>query len=352
MRSLPVRRATRLRRLAALSAAVSVIGLIVSTTPAGAQSTQTLLDRARREASQIRGDRDRIADAYARAETQHHRTEAEIERTTADVQRVRGDIAELQESLKDRVRAAYRMRGVGFFQFLLEARSFSDFNLRLVSLQRQTLADEDVILKLRKKRHDLDVKERQLAAQNAELRRRLDSLKEQGRRTTINLAQANALVRRYQGILSREQIARLFSISRTTGGRVIGLASCPVDPPHVVTNSFGAPRGGGTRRHQGNDIMASSGTPIRAVNSGTITRTGNGGLGGIALYLWDGSTEFYYAHLSRLSVSSGQHVSAGQLVGANGSTGNAAGGPPHLHFEIHPGGGAAIDPYPSLSAVC
>lgn len=333
-------------------AAVCATGLLVSTTPVGAQSTQTLLDRARREASQIKTERERIADAFAEAEVQHEHTEEEIAQTTADIQRVRGDVAELQESLKDRVRAAYRMRGVGFFQFLLEARSFSDFNLRLHSLQRQTLADEDVILKLRKKRHDLDLKEKQLAAQNAELQRQLDSLSAQGRRLTVSLTQANALVRRYQGILSREQIARLFSIDRTTGGRVIPLASCPVDPPNVVTNSFGASRGGGTRRHQGNDIMASSGTGIRAVNSGTITRTGNGGLGGIALYLWDGSTEYYYAHLSRLSVSSGQRVSAGQLVGANGSTGNASGGPPHLHFEIHPGGGGAIDPYPSLAAVC
>jgi peptidoglycan LD-endopeptidase LytH len=335
-----------------LGATVSVMGLFVSATPAGAQSTQSLLDRARREASQIRTDRDRIADAFVQADAEQHRTEAEIARTTADIRRVRGDIGALQESLKDRVRAAYRMRGVGFFQFLLEARSFSDFNLRLVSLQRQTLADEDVILKLRKKRSDLDLKEKQLASQNAELRRRVEGLKAQGRRTSINLAQANALVRRYQGILSREEIARLFSISRTTGGRVIPLSSCPVDPPHVVTNSWGASRGGGTRRHQGNDIMAASGTPLRAVNSGTIRRTGNGGLGGISLYLWDGSTEYYYAHLSRLAVSSGQRVGAGALVGYNGSTGNASGGPPHLHFEIHPGGGPAIDPYPSLAAVC
>jgi murein DD-endopeptidase MepM/ murein hydrolase activator NlpD len=340
------------RRFVVVAAVVSTIGLVVGATPAGAQSTQSLLDRARREASQIRSDKERIAVAYAEADAEQHRTEAQIEQTTADIRRVRDEVGTLQESLKDRVRAAYRMRGVGFFQFLLEARSFSDFNLRLHSLQRQTLADEDVILKLRKKRHDLDVKEKQLAAQNAELRRRVENLKSQGRRTSINLAQANALVRRYQGILSREQIARLFSINRTTGGRVVPLGSCPVDPPNVVTNSFGAPRGGGTRRHQGNDIMASEGTPIRAVNSGTVTRTGNGGLGGIALYLWDGSTEYYYAHLSRLSVSSGQRVSAGQLVGANGSTGNAAGGAPHLHFEIHPGGGGAIDPYPSLASVC
>ena len=244
------------------------------------------------------------------------------------------------------------MGGVGFFQFLLEAHSFRDFNLRLTTMERQALADEGLLLQLRHKRAELELKQRLLDGEKRDLESRLHSYEEQGRRASISLSQANALVRELQGQLSREQIAKLFSISARTGGRVIPLDSCPVDPPHVVTNSWGAPRGGGTRRHKGNDIMASMGTPLRAVNSGTITRISNGGLGGLALYLWDGSTEFYYAHLSKVSVSTGQHVGAGGRVGDVGDSGNAKGGPPHLHFEIHPGGGAAIDPYPSLSGVC
>jgi murein DD-endopeptidase MepM/ murein hydrolase activator NlpD len=63
---------------------------------------------------------------------------------------------------------------------------------------------------------------------------------------------------------------------------------------------------------------------------------------------------FYYAHLNDFVASNGQHVSSGQLIGHNGNTGDAAGGPDHVHFEIHPSwaGSAAIDPYPSLSRVC
>ena len=98
--------------------------------------------------------------------------------------------------------------------------------------------------------------------------------------------------------------------------------------------------------------MAPYGAPVVAVVPGRVTKGGNGGLGGISVYLYGNGVEFYYAHLSRRSVGPGQSVSAGQTIGANGDSGNAKGGPPHVHFEIHPGGGRAIDPYPSLSAVC
>ncbi len=327
------------------------LSLLASLAPAGAQTTQERLDRARREVGQVKNDLERIAAGFAQADAEQHHAEHRVAETDAAITETKGDISELQGKLKERVRHAYRQRGVGFFQLLLEAKSFRDFNLRLMSLQRQTLADEDLILQLRKKRAELDAQERQFAAQKQVAAQRKDTYASQGRQATITLQQANALAARLKDQLTREQVARLFSISRTTGGRVIPLGACPVEQPNIVTNSFGAPRGGGSRRHQGNDIMANHGVGIYAVNGGTITRTGSGGLGGLSVYLWDGSTEYYYAHLSSISVRGGK-VSAGQRIGSNGDTGNASGGPPHLHFEIHPGGGGAIDPYPSLASVC
>jgi murein DD-endopeptidase MepM/ murein hydrolase activator NlpD len=109
----------------------------------------------------------------------------------------------------------------------------------------------------------------------------------------------------------------------------------------------------GTRLHEGVDIIAPIGNLIYAVVDGTITRvynnaslTGNG----VRLTQADG-TYFFYAHLDTIApnIAVGTTVKAGQILGTNGATGNTS--TPHLHFEVHPRGGAPIDPTPIVAAV-
>jgi len=328
--------------------------VIVTAFPAGAQSTADSLDKARQQANRAKSSFEAIARAYADQNTKLNLTEEGMIRTRQEMARAQAQKKALEMQLQKRVRAAYQMGGLGFFQVLLDARSFQDFSVRYMALQRQSLSDEGIILQLRRKRAELEDKQRQLTAERRVEVDQAASLRDQGRRLTISFAQAQDLVRSLAGKLRAEQIAQLFRMgSAGVPGMRIPLDSCPVLGPHFVNNDFGAPRDGGTRRHEGNDIMAPMGTTIVAPLPGTITLEQSGGRGGLAIFETGvGNVEFYFAHEQEITARQGQEVSAGQEIGRVGNTGNAAGGAPHLHFEIHPGWGAAIDPYPSLSAVC
>ncbi|HKZ29065.1 MAG TPA: peptidoglycan DD-metalloendopeptidase family protein [Acidimicrobiia bacterium] len=129
---------------------------------------------------------------------------------------------------------------------------------------------------------------------------------------------------------------------------------CPVGGFTSFTDTWSAPRSGG-RSHQGVDMLGARWTPLVAVESGAILRTGSGGLGGISIWLKGTSgNQFYYAHLEALAngLRVGQAVQVGALIGYMGTSGNAPDYIPHLHFEYHPGGGAAVDPYPLVKGLC
>ncbi len=131
--------------------------------------------------------------------------------------------------------------------------------------------------------------------------------------------------------------------------------ACPVDGPVSFVDTWGAPRSGG-RHHEGVDMMAARGTPVAAIYDGTISRVGTGStLGGNTIWLRSNAGDsFYYAHLDHFAdvTKVGASVSAGTIIGFVGSTGNASAAYPHLHFEYHPGGGSAVDPYPLVRSIC
>ncbi|MGZ4447353.1 MAG: M23 family metallopeptidase [Nocardioides sp.] len=114
-----------------------------------------------------------------------------------------------------------------------------------------------------------------------------------------------------------------------------------------LTARFGEYSGLWSHFHTGLDFAAPSGTPIYAVASGVIDSTAyDGSYGNKTVETLPDGTELWYAHQTSFAVSPGTAVTAGQLIGYVGATGNVTG--PHLHLEVRPGGGDPVDPFQAL----
>ena len=133
----------------------------------------------------------------------------------------------------------------------------------------------------------------------------------------------------------------------------------PVDGVRVseIADTWGGPRSGG-RRHEGQDLFAPTGTPIRSATEGYVWRIAQRSLGGLTVTIvGGGGRRYYYAHLSSYAdIEEGQRVTPETVIGYVGNTGNARTTPPHLHLGVYesqrdpedPCGWDAIDPLPYL----
>ena len=117
-----------------------------------------------------------------------------------------------------------------------------------------------------------------------------------------------------------------------------------------ISDTWGAPRGTG-RSHEGQDIFAPKGTPVLSATRGFVYNIGENNLGGQTVsVIGAGGRVYYYAHLDKYApgLEEGDRVTPNTVLGYVGTTGNAQGTPPHLHFGIYTGSGA-INPLPLLT---
>jgi murein DD-endopeptidase MepM/ murein hydrolase activator NlpD len=282
----------------------------------------------------------RLATRISRAESEIAGIEAHLAKLQRHMMKLQVRAALLQAKLDERSREAYMSGGTPIL-YLLTATSAADAAARMSFLTELNRRDAVLAGKVQettdrvaqieaevvRRRQILELKKRSLEIDRKELQRKM--------------AQSRRLVAGLRGRI--EQIQTEISLLRP-------LAVCPVDGPHAIADNFGVLRhepGGGTHIHQGDDIMAATGTPIIAPFDG-VASVSHSKLGGIGVYVHGDYGFVYNAHLSQLGTLG--PVETGDVIGYVGSTGDASG--PHDHFEWHPENGDAVDPYEYLMLVC
>ncbi len=297
----------------------------------------------------------RTVSAYQKAKFQLEAIKSQLTKIKKQLAKTQLQLARAQEVLNLRVENLYKTGDANVLDVIFNAQDFGDFVSRLDVLG--VIASQDAkrinaVLALKSELEDQMVR-----LENAKLKQQttLRNLSKQRKKLEAGLKRQKALLAKAQKDLRLLKLrSRRISISRG-GERILSMGFVfPVAGTHAFGDSWGDARSSG-RRHEGTDIFAPMGTPAVAANSGVVYRVHHTsqGLGGITLWIrsTDGNS-YYYAHLQRVAggIHEGTRVRAGQVVGYVGNTGNARGGSPHLHFEIHPGGGGAINPYAILRA--
>jgi murein DD-endopeptidase MepM/ murein hydrolase activator NlpD len=275
-------------------------------------------------------------------------TKYQVLRTRDRIRGLEQRVERIQARLTRRAVIAFTNGPASTIDLLLSSGSFTDFSDRVEFLEQVAQEDVDLVLEqdvaqeeLRRDRADLLVLEAQQtkdAARLAAARAKIDDAFE---RVNDRVAELTA---KYRDELAAAKELTIIGQTPNPNG---ALQVCPVAGPNSFIDSFGAPRVGHT--HQGIDLISPFGTPIVAAHPGTVSHSSSS-LGGIQAYVHGSQGYSFYAHLSSYSSASGS-VAAGTVIGYVGSTGDA-GSTNHLHFEWHPGGGAAVDPYQMLLAVC
>ena len=330
-------------RRALLAAAAILPVLALAPAPAAADTAKDLA------AAQARANK--AAARLAAAES----TLARAERQVADLRVRRQQAANRVSSLEGQVKEVAVSQYVQGGSPLAETTDPNQVARGQALLRYAVTGSLDSLDQYRAAREDLDVNTAALERQLGSQRSAVSSLRKQRSAIQAELNRLAAVQRALEAKRAAE--ARRAGKAAPRSGRSAGGAfaatgswMCPVQGPRAFSNDWGQPRSGG-RRHQGTDIMAPRGTPIVA-NVGGSVRPHNSSLGGISYYLRgdDGNT-YFGTHLDSLSGVSGR-VAMGTIIGRVGNTGNARGASPHLHFEIHPGGGGAVNPYPTLARYC
>jgi murein DD-endopeptidase MepM/ murein hydrolase activator NlpD len=337
----------------------AVLALAVAALPLFAHGAvgRSSLEQLRARMDDLQGDLDATTKRIEALRTEEDETRSRIATIRLRVESLTEKRLELERRAARRADVLYRDGGTGALEVLFAADSLAELTDRAVMLAEVSRRDAGVFEALAASKRELATLARSLQRRTEQLRRARAELAEESR--TLQ-EQFDAVAERYERLKARLARAEARSTPDTgaaeTGSSPALLSAparggmaCPVAGPVSFVDSWGAPRDGHV--HQGVDLMAAYGTPVVAIVSGTITYAAYDGSGGNMIFLsGDDGNAYWYLHNQENIVTGGQ-VAAGQQIATVGDTGNAA-GTPHLHFEYHPGGGAPVNPYPLVAAIC
>lgn len=322
--------------------------LLASAGSAAARSSGTSgdpLEKAQRNLEEVQSQSANAATLYQAALTEQARLADEIARLEQEIPALR----ERAEGLRAQVRRRSAALYTGFdpsVSFDAKTAGEQIDSARHAHLSSAaTEFDTRVAAELRRTADELAAAEEQLRVTRSEHEQVVAQL-------AADALALEALLTEAQEAFDRLQALAFAGASSGADGGLVetGAETCPVQGVVAFTNDWGQPRTGG-RSHQGTDMFAATGTPVVAVVGGTVSDA-SGGLGGISLDLrGDDGVRYYHAHLSRIERGSGR-VEQGEVIGYVGDTGNAVGGPAHLHFQLHPDGGEPVNPYPTVRVLC
>jgi murein DD-endopeptidase MepM/ murein hydrolase activator NlpD len=313
--------------------------------------TESELSAARDRLDTARDELDRVTGLWQETETRLGEAQDAAAPARAKFDGLPRQLARIRRSLNDRVAAAFMSGGSSSIGALLTSDSIKDAADRLQYTQSVVQGDADLAT-------SVAVMAEEVRRQETELQRAAEHEAQAVAELETQRAQIGAKVEQLNNVVQELQAKLDAAAQRSlglggSGGPVSitgsgAIQTCPVAGPNSFVDSFGWPRPGG-RTHQGIDLIAAYGTPIVAVAPGNA-RSASSVLGGLGVVVEhdSGGDWTFYAHLS--SYGAMGHVSAGTVIGYVGSTGDTSVN--HLHFEYHPNGGAAVNPYSALVAVC